>query len=192
MADPEVPILVMITAYLGMRVGDLVELFWDGQAVDFQVVNPDHLNLGSISLSVSPRFLVDGTSQVHFRTTSQIGDNVRTSTPLPVRVKTNVPGGRDLDPSTPYTNENLLAVTGVPDLVDESNLDNIIASIARYENMTEGDKITLSWDGEPIRHTVPPGGADQPIALPIPREIIERVGAGAVLIRYEVRDVVNN
>ncbi|HWD30737.1 MAG TPA: hypothetical protein VG536_04065, partial [Pseudomonas sp.] len=192
MFDPGSNILVMITAYRNMQVGDIIELLWDGQEVGVQVVDPDHMEVGIITFWVSPIHLEPGTSQVHFRTTSQPGNNVRTSYPYSVRIKIDIPGGRDIDPSTPNINENLLAVTSVPDPVDESNADSIVATVPPYDNMTELDRIELQWNGQPIRHTVQPGEIGQPIDLAVSREIIERVGAGAVLIRYEVRDVVNN
>jgi hypothetical protein len=192
MFDPGSTILVMITAYPNMQVGDKIELFWDGRLVGVQLVNPYHIELGIITIGVSPTSLEAGISPVHFRTTSQPGGNVRTSHPRSVQIKIDIPGGRDIDPATPTINENLLAITSVPDPVDESNADSIVAIVPPYDNMTEFDRIELRWNGEPIRHTVQQGEIGQPIDLAVSREIIERVGAGAVLIRYEVRDVVNN
>ena len=192
MFDPGSTILVMITAYPNMQVGDKIELFWDGRLVGVQLVNPYHIELGIITIGVSPTSLEAGISPVHFRTTSQPGGNVRTSHPRSVQIKIDIPGGRDIDPATPTINENLLAITSVPDPVDESNADSIVATVPPYDNMTELDRIELQWNGQPIRHTVQQGEIGQPIDLAVSREIIERVGAGAVLIRYEVRDVVNN
>ncbi|MGH8485876.1 MAG: hypothetical protein ACRESP_15885, partial [Pseudomonas sp.] len=102
LADPSVPIQILITAYPGILLNDTVELFWNNRAVDSQLVTQEHIDLGSMTLNVYPAIVQDGTPPVHYRVTSAIGGNVRTSFALNIRVKTDVPGGTDTDPSTPY------------------------------------------------------------------------------------------
>lgn len=191
-SDPNVPIQVLITAYPSMRIADKVELFWNNRLIDTQLVNQDHLDLGSMTLNVPTAAVQDGTPPVHYLVTSAVGGNVYKSHPLNIRVKTNVPGGTDPDPSTPYTNENLQAVTGVPELVEDSNADNIVATVPAYLNMTEGDQLKLSWGGESVEHSVQASEVNTAILLPVPRAVIEQAGAGPVLVLYEVRDIVNN
>lgn len=191
-SDPNVPVQVLITAYPQMLVNDTVELFWNGRLVDTRLVTQEHIEQGSVTLNVPSVAIQDGTPPVHFLTTSAIGENVRKSFPLDIRVKTNVPGGTDPIPSTPEVNENLLAVTGVPVLVEEADADRIVATVPPYLNMTEGDRINLSWGGYFVEHLVTAPEVNQPIALPVSRAIIEQAGAGPVVVEYEVRDIVNN
>ncbi|MNJ20932.1 hypothetical protein D3C77_152740 [compost metagenome] len=192
-SDPNVPVQVLITAYPEIRVNDTVELFWNNRLIDILLVNQDHIELGTMTLNVPTSVVQDGTPPVHYRVTSAIGGNVRISHPLNIRVKTNVPGGTDPLPSTPYTNENLLAVSGVPELVDETNANSIVAVIAPYQNMTEGDTIKLSWGGEFVEvYVVKASDVGTSINIPVPREIIDLAGAGPLVIEYEIRDIVNN
>ncbi|WP_442107549.1 hypothetical protein [Pseudomonas sp. NUPR-001] len=191
-SDPNVPVQVLITAYPQMLVNDTVELFWNGRLVDTRLVTEEHIEQGSVTLNVPSLAIQDGTPPVHYLITSAIGGNVRKSFPLDIRVKTNVPGGTDPIPSTPEVNENLLAVTGVPVLVEDADADRIVATVPPYLNMTEGDRINLSWGGYFVEHLVTAPEVNQPIALPVSRAIIEQAGAGPVVVEYEVRDIVNN
>ncbi|MEG1038464.1 MAG: hypothetical protein RSE94_00965, partial [Pseudomonas sp.] len=191
-SDPNVPVQVLITAYPQMLVNDSVELFWNGRLVDTRLVTQEHIEQGSVTLNVPSLAIQDGTPPVHYLITSAIGGNIRKSFPLDIRVKTNVPGGTDPIPSTPEVNENLLAVTGVPALVEDLDADLIVATVPPYLNMTEDDKINLSWGGYFVEHLVTAPEVNQPIALPVSREIIEQAGAGPVVVEYEVRDIVNN
>ncbi|MFQ6572827.1 hypothetical protein [Pseudomonas sp. UM16] len=192
-ADPGAPIQVLITSYSQILVNDKVELFWNNRLIDTLLINQDHIDLGTMTLNVPTAVIQEGTPPVHHRVTSAIGGNVYKSHPLNIRVKTNVPGGTDPAPSTPYINENLQAVSGVPELVDEDNANSIVAIIAPYKNMTEGDKLHLSWGGEFVdEHVVQASEVDNPIHLPVPRETIDLVGAGPLVIEYEIRDIVNN
>lgn len=98
--------------------------------------------------------------------------------PIHSRVKTNVPGGTDPIPSTPEVNENLLAVTGVPELVDENNADSIVATVPRYENMTEGDKLKLSLGGYFVEQALAADGVDKPV----PRRKVMPSRPGATMV----------
>ena len=191
-SDPNVPVQVVIAAYPQIQINDSIELLWNARVVDTRLVTQEHIDQGSITLDVPSIAIQDGTPPVHYLVTSANGINQYKSFPLNIRVKTNVPGGVDPIPSTPEVNENLLAVTGVPELVDESNADSIVATVSPYLNMTAGDRINLSWGGYFYSHEIEAAQVDQPIALPIPRSIIENAGAGAVVIEYEIRDIVNN
>lgn len=189
-SDPKVPVQVLIRAYGPMQLNDTIELFWNGRPVDSTLVNEKHIEQGSVTLDVPVLAIQDGTPPVHYLVTSPNGVNKYKSFPLDIRVKTNVPGGVDPIPSTPGVNERLLKVSGVPDLVDESNADNIVATVAIYDEMTEGDEITLSWGGQYVGHTLVE--VNKPVSIPIPRETIDKAGPGPVVIEYEIRDIVNN
>ncbi len=191
-SDPMVPVQVVIAAYQQMQINDRIDLFWNDRLAGNALVDAAHLEQGSVTINVPSVAIQDGTPPVHYVVTSAIGQNEYQSHPLYIRVKTNVPGGTDPIPSTPEVNENLLAVIGVPELVDDSNADSIVATVPSYENMTEGDKLRLSWGGYFVEHELEPAGVNQPVPMVMPRDIIEQAGAGPVVIEYEVRDVVNN
>ncbi|MBK5001686.1 hypothetical protein IAE37_003962 [Pseudomonas sp. S31] len=191
-SDPQVPVRVVISAYPQMQVNDNIQLFWNNRFVNHVLVNAGHLDQGSVTIDVPSLAIQDGTPPVHYLVTSPNGQNTYKSHPLDIRVKTNVPGGTDPIPSTPEVNENLLAVTGVPELIDESNADSIVATVPRYENMTEGDKLKLSWGGYFVEQALAADDVDKPVRLAVPRRVIEQAGAGPVVIEYEIRDVVNN
>lgn len=191
-SDPQVPVQVVIAAYPQIQINDSIDLYWNNRLAGNTVVNAGHLEQGSVTIDVPSLAIQDGTPPVHYLVTSPNGQNQYKSHPLEIRVKTNVPGGTDPIPSTPEVNENLLAVTGVPELVDESNADSIVATVPSYENMTEGDKLRLSWGGYFVERELESAGVNQPVPIAVPRDIIEQAGAGPVVIEYEVRDVVNN
>ncbi len=191
-SDPLVPVQAVIAAYPQIQVNDSIQLFWNNRPVDTAVVDSADIDRGSITIDVPSLAIQDGTPPVHYLVTSPNGQNQYKSHPLDIRVKTNVPGGTDPVPSTREVNENLLAVTGVPEAVDDSNADSIVATVPAYENMTEGDQLKLSWGGYFVDHLVETTDVNRPLPLTIPRDIIEQAGAGPVVIEYEVRDVVNN
>ncbi|TDF84351.1 hypothetical protein [Pseudomonas sp. H9] len=191
-SDPAVPVQALITAYPQFLENDTIELFWNGRLADSRLVERVHIDQGSITLNIPSIAIQDGTPPVHYLTTSAIGGNTRKSFPLEIRVKTTVPGGVDPVPSTPTVNENLLVVSGVPEVVDATNVDNIIATVPRYPNMHEDDNITLSWGGHFVTHKLESIEVNHPVDLPVPAETIKAAGVGPVVIEYEVRDIVNN
>ena len=69
-----------------------------------------------------------------------------------------------------------------------------MATIAPYENMSVGDKVILYWNG--IKITVPTlteGDIGKSIQVPVSKEVIIEAGdSDRILVRYDIRDVVNN
>ncbi|MFJ9989811.1 hypothetical protein ACIQSO_03675 [Pseudomonas putida] len=191
-SDPQVPVQVVIAAYSQIQVNDNVELLWNNRLVTSLLVQQQHIEQGSMTLDVPSIFIQDGTPPVHYLVTSPNGVNKYKSFALDIRVKTNVPGGPDPIPSTPEVNENLLAVTGVPELVGDGDADGIVATVPRYLNMTAGDKLTLSWGGAIVEQELEADQVNNAVPISVPRAIIEQAGAGPVVIEYEIRDIVNN
>lgn len=191
LSDPNVPVSVLITAYQQIQLNDFIDLRWGDVSVATQLVNQDHIDQGSITLNVSASDIQDGEWVVDYLITSPNGQNQYKSLPLDIRVKTDVPGDPDPVPSTPE-NENLIAVIGVPEVVNTDNVGAITATVSRYSNMSEGDTIKLSWGGQFIVEVVKLDQVGKAIELSVPQAIIEAAGAGPVIIEYEIRDVVNN
>jgi hypothetical protein len=71
--------------------------------------------------------------------------------------------------------------------------EGVTVEVAPYVSMFAGDRLTLSWHGELIRIEITEAQVNQPVIIPISKEIIELAGDSDMLeVRYEIRDVVNN
>ncbi len=120
-----------------------------------------------------------------------------TSTPTPIVVKLSVPGGLDPDAHTPYVNENLAVAVVVPASIDPGTVGATV-TIAAYDNMAEGDLVTVRWNVEGNDVTYGPVSKDEAdnqrsLTIQIGRDIIDNGGAGdPVNITYEVYDIVRN
>src|SRR5450830_1875704 len=195
--DPGSPVLVQVVLSPNtLLINDRIDLYWQDLLVTTALVNQDHLTAGLVTLSVQPVDVLehaDGIHTLYYIATSAIGGSQEKSPLGTVKVKRLVPGGDDTDAGTPYINENLKAPTGIPVLIDDAAADQgVTAVIVVYDNMAAGDRIQLDWGGQ--RLTRPPlteAEAKQPVPFPIPRQTLID-GPGKVVVRYDVRDEVNN
>ncbi|WP_341523293.1 hypothetical protein AABC73_09085 [Pseudomonas sp. G.S.17] len=201
--DPNIPVLLRIGPYTGMLASDYIELFWGGleEPIANYTVREEDTAEGTgsfVLLPVAQRYIsVDLT--IHtivdawYTVKRFVGGTVSESDRLPITIKLNIPGGIDIDPSTPYQNEALLKPSIFPAGIITSP-DGVSVILMPYLNMEVGDKVTVSWNGEFVLHTIE--SEDQvghPVVVPVPRTIIEMAGDSDMLeVRYEVRDIVNN
>lgn len=195
LSDPNAALQVQIVLSPGeVGLNDRVDLYWEGTFVATTNVNQDHLAFGVITLSVLPADILqfaDGDHQLYYNVTSAIGGTTRPSPVETVRVKRLVPGGYDPDAGSEYINENLQAPTGIPDVIDDS-VQIVSVTILVYDNMALGDRITLDWGGHRLSHTLESTGeVNSPVLILVGRDVLE-ASPGRVIVRYEVRDVVNN
>ncbi|EIK94856.1 hypothetical protein PMM47T1_20208, partial [Pseudomonas sp. M47T1] len=110
-------------------------------------------------------------------------------------VKVSVPGNPDPDPSTPYINEDLLPPTGIPAVIDAASAVDLTLGIPRYENLHAGDVITLYWTGISVTHTVTAAEASTPtlpLNIVVSADIIRANPGLALVVNYDIRDVVKN
>ncbi|MDB6049476.1 MAG: hypothetical protein JWR17_2222 [Pseudomonas sp.] len=205
--DPAVPVQIRIGPYIGMMASDYIELFWgdrDGSIANYTVKPGDTAEgTGSfVTLPVDQQYIAPSAdANLHYQVDAWytikrlIGGTVNISERLTITVKLTVPGGVDKTPDTPYTNESLSLSTTTPEgTIGNEHLDQVTVNISAYENMEVNDAITVFWNGIPVRlllGALPATG--EPIRVPIPRETIISAGdSDALVVMYEVRDVVNN
>lgn len=161
--DPNIPVQLRIGPYIGMMASDYIELFWDDlqdPIANYTVRDEDTAEgTGSfVLLPVDQRYIsVDLTLHTvvnaWYTVRRAVGGTINESERLPITIKLNLPGGVDIDPSTPYQNEALLKPIVLPPGIITSPA-GVSVTVAPYLNMEVGDKITVSWNGEFILHRI--------------------------------------
>ncbi|KVE42693.1 hypothetical protein WS69_25270 [Burkholderia sp. BDU5] len=183
--------------------GDLIELFWgeDPNDPNLDLKPPAaQLTIQEVTtyyvLNVRAAFVFEvgsGMQPVFFR--------LRTSSAwlysevTPIDVKLDVPGGFDPESSTEWINENLSPpVPESTDIGEDEAAKGVDVSIAPWENMDEGDRLTLAWSMQRISHPkLESGDVDQPVVVHVPPEAIQAGGDGdGLIVRYEIYDRVKN
>lgn len=187
---------IIIAAYPGMDVGDVVELYWDNCYAGSRLLSHEDTQ-GSITLRVPESFIVNGTSRIHYRV-MQIGRGPALSATQQVQVKLDCPGGR---PSTLTGDENQsLAPVRIPQTIRRQGVNpnqikrGVPLTIEPYLNMAADDAITVRWGD--VRMDLPritPGEVGQPIHVWVPPEIIMEAGEDLRLeVTYCIIDRVGN
>jgi hypothetical protein len=194
--DPKVPLSVRVGPYTLMAVGDVIDLYCDNVRVVSYTIKEGDLppeTPSFIVLELDQKYIHPDQITLRYTVTEPIGGGHNESLPATIRVKLTLPGGTDINPSTPWENEALNIPTVLPPGIISSP-EGVSVTIDPYKNMELGDKITLSWHGEFIRYELKnPEEVDHPVVLPVPKEIIDAAGdSDRVEVRYEIRDVVNN
>ncbi len=194
-ADPAKPIEILIGP-INLKPKDRIDLFWGthNEVIDTYTHSSDSSNTNGIfSLYVDIRWIQSGLTDVSYLYTP-FPSNIQEHSPVnKIVVKLEIPGGRDPDPATPYENEKLNIPTVNPSGVITSP-EEVSVTLDAYENMAAGDSIFIYWHG--IRVEYPPLTEDQlgkPVTVSIDKQIIIEAGDSEnIVVRYDVRDVVNN
>lgn len=192
--DPEASIVVQVLLPPGDEIGlnDRIDLYWENKPLLSTIVDDTALATRFVTFMVKAVEIInfaDGEHAVNYVVTSAIGDNEDESPDLLVRVKTSRPGGVDPDPGTPYINENLPLLQGIPEIIDDQT-QSLTVTVPVYENMDADDTVTLAWGGQRLR----PSAAVEPnkaVTFTVTRKQLED-SAGEVIVRYQIRDRVNN
>lgn len=196
--DPESPVRVQIVLQPGaVQLNDLVELKWQELPAKSTTVDANHLSTGVIPLDVDPADILehaDGLHTYQYFVTAAIGGQTDPSPPATVKVKRLLPGGNTGDDAgTEYINENLRAPTGVPPLIDDAIAEpGITVTCGVYDNMAVGDIIQCDWGGQ--RQTHPPlttSEVGKPVDFRVEKASLI-AAPGRVIVRYDIRDEVNN
>ncbi|MDR7056730.1 hypothetical protein J2W70_004123 [Pseudomonas koreensis] len=196
--DPESPVRVQIVLQPGaVQLNDLVELKWQELPAKSATVDANHLSTGVIPLDVDPADILehaDGLHTYQYFVTAAIGGQTDPSPPATVKVKRLLPGGNTGDDAgTEYINENLRAPTGVPPLIDDAIAEpGITLTCGVYDNMAVGDIIQCDWGGQ--RQTHPPlttSEVGKPVDFRVEKGSLI-AAPGRVIVRYDIRDEVNN
>ena len=89
----------------------------------------------------------------------------------------------------------MLAPTVVPLEIDQGNVAlGATVTIAAWQNMFEGDILTLNWGGYPIKQpALTDVQVDKSLVIKVSEADIRAAGNSAeVHVSYEIRDLVNN
>ncbi|WP_282359116.1 Ig-like domain-containing protein, partial [Pseudomonas sp. PS01303] len=207
---PEKGLQVFLHPWSSMGKGDLVELLLNGNNVVDQLTIAKDADVGQrVTLFVAPRHLQTGSHTLTYRVT-RLNQGAETQTP-PTRiyVKTEVPGGQDIDPEPGHSNLFMY----IPPEVVSGGVDKDIADAgvpivirapsgngAPYPAASVGDVITLSWGG--ILLISPPLTAEQindpanhPITFVVGKSTIEEAGDtdyAGLAVTFLVTDIVGN
>jgi plastocyanin len=203
---PDITILVQVGPWPDFQDGDILQILWgSGEAIVLtqpcKKTDADKV-LDLFVPSRSIQNLRDGNHPVKVRVSHTLGQTV-TSLPINVRVKLKVPGGHDTEAHTPYANENLAASVVSPEVVDASTTEALVSifDAARgipYENIAEGDLITVRWniEGNDILYgplTAAEAASIDPLVITIDRAALDAGGVGeAVKVTYQIYDTVLN
>ncbi|WP_206080216.1 hypothetical protein, partial [Pseudomonas viridiflava] len=194
-ADPSRP-LEVIVGPIEMSQRDRIDLFWgaNDDVIDSYTHSPDAANTnGLFSLYVNTRWIKSGLTDVRY-TYTRFPSEIQEHSPLQkVIVKLDLPGGRDPDPATPYENEKLqLPVISPTGII--TTPENVSVTVQPYENMTAGDVIAVYWHGVEVE--CPPltdAQLGKSVVVDMGEEVIIEAGDSEnIVVRYEIRDVVNN
>jgi len=196
--DPSSPVQVQIVLQPGaVQLNDRVDLKWQNLPADSATVSGDHLSTGVITLNVTPADILvhpDGVHSFQYFVTAAIGGQTEDSPPATVKVKRLLPGGNTGDDAgTEYINENLRAPTGIPELIDDAIAElGITVTIGVYDNMAEGDRPQLDFGGLPLtRAPLTAAEVGKPVEFRVEKDTLI-AAPGRVIVRYDIRDMVNN
>lgn len=192
--DPEarIPVQVILPSGNEILLGDSIDLRWQGTVLSSAVVSEADVQTRIVTFLIRALDIIpfgDGEHTVNYLVTAAIGGGESLSPDLPVRVKTLVPGGLDPDAGTPYINEKLLPPDGIPDFIDDST-QSLTVTVRTYENMHINDIVTLDWGGQRLSPAIPVV-VGSPVTFVVSRAVLE-ASAGKVIVRYQIRDLVNN
>jgi hypothetical protein len=183
--DPSQSVLMQLYVTSDIIKGDSITLF------------RGDVPLGTVSIEsgqrvatfrVFPHDIPDGNIDFHYHVYGILSGGDDASESIIIKVKRDIPGGPDRDPASSGINENLLppvvptVAIGMP----------VTVTIPAYLNMCEGDTITLSWAGEFVTHTVTADEKNTPIPIIVSAAIVSQHPGADLVVRYEVRDTVNN
>ncbi|WP_241084793.1 hypothetical protein [Pseudomonas viridiflava] len=194
-ADPSKPLEVLVGP-ITLKQRDRLELFWgaNDEVIDTYTHSSDYPDTnGTFSLYVDTRWIKSGITDVRYAYLPFPSNAPEHSPIQKVIVKLDLPGGRDPDPATPYENEKLQLPAISPAGIITSPA-NVSVTVQPYENMTVGDVIAVYWHGVEVE--CPPltdAQLGKPVVVDIGEEVIIEAGDSEnIVVRYEIRDVVNN
>ncbi|WP_434677351.1 hypothetical protein J3P77_14665 [Pseudomonas sp. R1-18] len=194
-ADPS-KLLEVLVGPIDVSQRDRIDLFWGAKddPVDSYIHSPDAPDTNGIfSLYVNTRWIKPGMPAVRYTYTRYPAGVPEHSPVKNVIVKLSIPGGRDPDPASPYENEKLrLPVITPPGVI--TSPDGVSVTIHPWENMREGDLLSVYWHGIAINcPALTSAQIGRPVVVTVSRDIIIEAGdSDNIVVRYDIRDVVNN
>ncbi len=204
--DPDTPLSVSVSTF-GTVANELAVLYWQDPdvSVDSQPVLQDEVNAGNKILKVLPIDIINqlvgpepgyGVHRVFYEMHNLVNGGISDSDVREITVRILVPGGEyNIDPKDPYVNENLQPPQDIPPVIDDSTVFPVRVRIVPYDNMREGDRLRLRWNGREFDYgPLTAGEVNNPVYFDISLADMEnKIGAGAgQIVRYDVHDIVNN
>jgi hypothetical protein len=191
--DPLVP--VVLHAQLTIQEyapGFFATLYWDDVQVQQVILEESHFVNGFVAFNVLPIYIHEPEGDVYYTMFDPLADSTVPSEHRTVRVKLSIPGGTDTDTSTPYLNDNLAPpVVNPNEITDPTTL--VTVTVLPWVNMFAGDELVVMWSGfRLVQPPLPAGQVGQPQVIIIPRAVLERGDGDALVVNYEIRDIVNN
>ncbi|MFJ4376404.1 RCC1 domain-containing protein [Pseudomonas japonica] len=189
---------VFVQAYLNMREGDWVKVFWGdpGIPVASGMVYAEDVDQ-DFGLFIRAEFIPEGISAVHCVVTRAGSGNEDASQPLNILVRTEAPGGTDPEPDLPGHQrlpppDPELPASGIID--EEAAKNGVKVTIGAYPNMREFDVITFSWGGELLQHSVTQAEVDAgSLDILVTEQTILAAGdSDELVLVYRVHDEVQN
>ncbi|CAD5199801.1 Ig-like domain-containing protein [Pseudomonas sp. FEN] len=189
--DPQRSLPVVIAA-LELKPRDRLDLYWgahpDPVASHTQGSEPGPSHL---TLRVDTRWIMSAPEVTVRYVLTPFPGGTPESAETRVRVKLDVPGDPDTQSATPTLNDKLELPVILPPGVIEAP-EGVSVVVKRYANMSAGDSIVVSWHGRLVEHPPLSGPSDE-VVVPIDPKIVSEAGnSDAILVRYEIRDGVNN
>ncbi|WP_232490573.1 RCC1 domain-containing protein [Burkholderia ubonensis] len=193
LSDPDRPVIVQVF-YPNIQERDIIRLYWNGVRIMHKEVSIEGVQAFEVFERAIPDGIPDGPNEVLYGVADPIDpENETLSLPLSLLVKRSLPGGFDPNPED-NINRNLLAPTGIPAVITpEIAREGIPVGIPAYDNKEPGDTIRLSWHGYLPRLEYTVLDRDAPVTITVPESVIVAAGdTQNLVVRYEIRDVVNN
>ncbi|MFJ3483637.1 hypothetical protein ACIPL1_09670 [Pseudomonas sp. NPDC090202] len=189
LSDPAVPVTLIAALPDVISMGDTVTLYWDGVEQQSYNVDTTTLDTGWLSFSVLPDQIQEPSGEVYYTVDDHSGKGPQPSPTRTIPVKRSVPGGQAPNPETGF-NDNLQPPSVEPARFNPATTRTIKVTVAPWENMAEGDFLTVWWDGIPKENisVTQPGiaqtvtlffGGDEPLNPKVP-------------VSYSIHDKVDN
>lgn len=192
-------VLTLIDPYLDMLEGDRLRVFIDGEPILELVVEPADVGQRLFFHLPKERFRPEWVEDIHFQLLRQGATRAEDSVPLRLRVKLNLPGGRDKEPNLPGHSE--LPRPQVPqDVIDngvtaEWAARGVPVTIGHYPDRAARDTVMLYWGRVriPRRISESEEAGKEPIEILVDQAAILAGGDSTALkLDYEVFDEVWN
>jgi hypothetical protein len=193
---PEQGLQLYLPFWSQMSEGDSVKVLLDDAVVSTEVIEATEVGQ-RVTTFISAARLEPGPHTVKY-VVSRVGQAAETSSETRIWVKLTRPGGQDQDGDTP--GHSALKLT-LPQDVINNGVDadtaeaGVPVTIEPYPDMQEGDRVTVSWGGRFVEHTVTVAEVDTTIDITVEKAIILEAGdsgANGLAVTYEVYDVVEN
>jgi hypothetical protein len=171
------------------RVRDTIILYWDSRNVQQYDLDQGTIDKGWLSFGVSPDIIKDPQGEVYYTLYDNEAQDLRTSDTRTIRVNRMVPGGLDPDTGS-AVNENLQPCTVTPEVVNSPD-QPVTVTVPLWTNQELDDELTVMWNNIRVVHPAVTIIGSQDVS--IPKEVLEQGGSSdALLVNYEIRDIVNN